>query len=264
MFDGFFEKNPPVKSEQTDKEYVDRIKAAVLKSIRENPDETEFDVCKESEVTPMKKRNIARTFVIAAAVASLGTMTLVSANAVTDNLSVSNNLTKTNIPAVTDRWIKADGSENECTADSELTDGQKESDNLTKNVPAVTDRWIKADGSENECIADGELTDGQKELYTIMAIDENGEEIPIARDYVEWVEYEDSTFDIMWDDDSSYVYVSEIINAYLGEYKKPESEEVLNETATWNIDGEDVETDNIRVPDSFIDYGDNGKWEANI
>ena len=102
MFDGFFEKNPPIRTETADKELIHSIKAAVLKSIEENPTETDLDLCTESEVTPMKKSNIARTFVIAAAAAVLGTASLVSAEAITER------------------------SANECVSDEKITDGKTE------------------------------------------------------------------------------------------------------------------------------------------
>lgn len=106
MFNSFFEKNPPIKSETADKKSIDKIKAAVLKGIRENPDETDFNIYGESEVTPMKKRNIARTFIIAAAAAALGASSLVSANAITES------------PA------------NECVSDKKITDGKTEVYNI--------------------------------------------------------------------------------------------------------------------------------------
>lgn len=162
MFDGFFENNPPIKSEQADKERVDNIKAAVLTSIRENSAETDLNVCGESEVTPMKKRSIARSFIIAAAAASLGTMSLVSANAISDN-ALTGNISDTS-----------------STFDETLTDGFS--------------------SASTDCISDEALTDGLEELYNIFYIDENGEEHLIARDYIEWAENEaGSGFDIFYD-----------------------------------------------------------------
>ncbi|MBD5104074.1 MAG: hypothetical protein HDT47_04325 [Ruminococcaceae bacterium] len=161
MFDGFFENNPPIKSEQADKERVDNIKAAVLKSIRENSAETDLNVCGESEVTPMKKRSIARSFIIAAAIASLGTMSLVSANAISDSALTSNI------------------SDTSSTFDETLTGGFS--------------------FASTDCISDEALTDGTKELYSIFVIDENGEEHFIARDYIEWTENEAGGFDIFYD-----------------------------------------------------------------
>lgn len=72
MFDGFFENKQPLNSNALSRERTDKIKAAVLKELN------------ESEDKPMKKINIARPFIIAAAVAVLGTGSLVSANAATD------------------------------------------------------------------------------------------------------------------------------------------------------------------------------------
>lgn len=161
MFDGFFENNPPIKSEQADKERVDKIKAAVLSSIHENSTETDLNVCGESEVTSMKKRNIARSFIIAAAAASLGTMSLVSANAISDS-ALTGNISDTS-----------------STFDETLTDGFS--------------------SASTDCISDEALTDGLKELYNIFFIDENGEEHLIARDYIEWAENEAGGFDIFYD-----------------------------------------------------------------
>lgn len=72
MFDDFFENNPPVESEKITEERRESIKAAVLKGIQ------------ESEEKPMKKCNIAKPFIIAAAVAALGAASLVSADAITE------------------------------------------------------------------------------------------------------------------------------------------------------------------------------------
>lgn len=72
MFDDFFENNPPVDLDEVTEERVDSIKAAVLKGIQ------------ESEEKPMKKHNIAKPFIIAAAVAALGAASLVSADAITE------------------------------------------------------------------------------------------------------------------------------------------------------------------------------------
>lgn len=147
MFDGFFENNSPIKSEQADKERVDKIKAAVLSSIREEPAETDLNVCGESEVTPMKKRNIARSFIIAAAAASLGTMSLVSANAISDS-ALTGNISDTS-----------------STFDERLTDG-------------FSSPW--RDFRHDEALKDG----SSEEFCDIIAIDENGEEHLIASDNV--------------------------------------------------------------------------------
>lgn len=144
MFDVFFENNPPIKSEQADKERVDNIKAAVLASIRE---ETDLNVCGESEVTPMKKRNIMRSFIIAAAVASLGTMSLVSASSISDNASTGNI------------------SDTSSIYDEMLTDG-------------FSSPW--RDFRHDEALKDG----SSEEFCDIVAIDENGEEHLIASDTV--------------------------------------------------------------------------------
>ena len=72
MFDGFFENTELLNTSELSSDRTDRIKAAVLKEI------------KESEDKPMKKINIVKPFVIAAAVAALGAGSLVSANAATD------------------------------------------------------------------------------------------------------------------------------------------------------------------------------------
>lgn len=146
MFDGFFENNPPIKSEQADKERVDNIKAAVLTSICENSAETDLNVCGESEATPMKKRSIARSFIIAAAAASLGTMSLVSANAISDG-ALTGNISDTS-----------------STFDETLTDG-------------FSSPW-------RDFRHDEALKDGSEEFYDIIAIDENGEEHLIASDNV--------------------------------------------------------------------------------
>ncbi len=72
MFDGFFENKEPLNSNTVSHERTDKIKAAVLNEL------------KESEDKPMKKINIVKPFIIAAAVAALGAGSLVSANAATD------------------------------------------------------------------------------------------------------------------------------------------------------------------------------------
>ncbi|MDE7281476.1 MAG: hypothetical protein K2N36_07030, partial [Ruminiclostridium sp.] len=72
MFDGFFENKELLNQNTFSSERTDRIKAAVLKEI------------KESEDKPMKKINIVKPFVIAATAAALGAGSLVSANAATD------------------------------------------------------------------------------------------------------------------------------------------------------------------------------------
>ena len=72
MFDGFFENKEPLNLNAVSHERTDKIKAAVLKEL------------KESEDKPMKKINIMKPFIIAAAVAVLGAGSLVSANAATD------------------------------------------------------------------------------------------------------------------------------------------------------------------------------------
>ena len=72
MFDGFFENKELSNANTLSSERTDRIRAAVMKEI------------KESEDKPMKKINIVKPFVIAAAVAALGAGSLVSANAATD------------------------------------------------------------------------------------------------------------------------------------------------------------------------------------
>ncbi|MDE6580343.1 MAG: hypothetical protein K2K41_07405, partial [Ruminiclostridium sp.] len=72
MFDGFFENKELLNANTLSHERTDKIKAAVLKEL------------KESEDKPMKKINIVKPFVIAAAVAALGAGSLVSANAATD------------------------------------------------------------------------------------------------------------------------------------------------------------------------------------
>lgn len=72
MFDGFFENKQPLNSSTFSRERTDKIKAAVLKEIN------------ESEDKPMKKINIIRPFIIAAAIAAFGAGSLVSANAATD------------------------------------------------------------------------------------------------------------------------------------------------------------------------------------
>lgn len=72
MFDGFFDNKQPLNSTAVSSERTDKIKAAVLKELN------------ESEDKPMKKINIARPFIIAAAVAALGAGALVSANIATD------------------------------------------------------------------------------------------------------------------------------------------------------------------------------------
>lgn len=72
MFDGFFENKELLNANALSHERTDKIKAAVLKEL------------KESEDKPMKKINIVKPFIIAAAVAALGAGSLVSANAATD------------------------------------------------------------------------------------------------------------------------------------------------------------------------------------
>lgn len=122
MFDGFFEKNPPIETEKADKERIDNIKAAVLKSIRENPDETDSTICGESEVTPMKKSNMARTFVIAAAAVTLGAASLVSADSITDN-SAQKHISDEKI---TNENTVDENTADETIADENITDGQTE------------------------------------------------------------------------------------------------------------------------------------------
>ena len=73
MFNEFFENKQPLNSRAVSPERVNKIKAAVLNELN------------ESEDKPMKKINIARPFIIAAAVAALGAGSLVSANIATDS-----------------------------------------------------------------------------------------------------------------------------------------------------------------------------------
>lgn len=72
MFDGFFDNKRPLNSKAVSSERVNKIKAAVLNELN------------ESEDKPMKKINIARPFIIAAAIAALSAGSLVSANIATD------------------------------------------------------------------------------------------------------------------------------------------------------------------------------------
>ena len=72
MFNEFFENKQPLNSGAVSSERVNKIKAAVLNELN------------ESEDKPMKKINIARPFIIAAAIAALGAGSLVSANIATD------------------------------------------------------------------------------------------------------------------------------------------------------------------------------------
>lgn len=122
MFDGFFEKNPPIETEKADKERIDNIKAAVLKSIRENPDETDSTICGESEVTPMKKSNMARTFVIAAAAVTLGAASLVSADSITDNSAQKHIYDE----KISNENTIEENTADETIADENITDGQTE------------------------------------------------------------------------------------------------------------------------------------------
>lgn len=221
MFDGFFEKHPPIKSERADKERVDNIKAAVLTSIRENSAETEPKVCGESEVTPMKKRNVVRSFIIAAAAASLGTMSLVSANA---------------------------------TSDSALTSSISDTSGAYDETPA--------DGlssASTDILCDEALTDEAKNFFTVIVIDENGEENVITGDYMEFTENEAGRFDIFYDTTPETL---DAMRAYFDVEipSVPSVEDILKGDGDYEfkfgVEDIDLDVENISLPNVYEGKGD--------